>query len=261
VPAVDPNLFGLQGFDFPTLGPQPDAPTLAVADLQSGTGATATITTSTAGSSNAVSYLSAAGASGGATWTLAGTRTGDGTLSLSLPVAYYWFRCDSTVSGLSSTSNLVYSAVSDNALAVHERALLAIQARIQGLTLDGLPVANVYAQLFPNDKVITLPCVLLTLEGLSETQPGTLTGLDDIGYPVRISICARNDGDYVTNRGRYLLWRQQIARALRNQRLSGVTEVFDVRLEYGQVVDRKLPAFAFFVTGLTARAMSREIRG
>ncbi len=149
--------------------------------------------------------------------------------------------------------------VADPSLAVHERMILAIKTVIEGLPLAGSP--PVYDQLFPNDKVVTLPCILLTLEDMQETQPGILTGLDDIGYPVRVSIVDRNDGDYTVNRPKYLLWRQEIFRAIRNQRLPAVTESAMTFVEPAPIVDKNLPAYAYFISSLVVRCISREKRG
>ncbi len=149
----------------------------------------------------------------------------------------------------------------DASTSVHERCLSAIEDRLSDLVMVGNPNANIYKYLVPRDETISLPCIMLTLEGERETQPGTLTGTDDIGYPIGVSILDRNDQRDTTNRAKYLLWRQQISRALRHQRLAGVPEIFTVNVEPRAVVDPQLPHFAYFVTGLVARCMSREVRG
>jgi hypothetical protein len=64
-------------------GPSPDVPatpTLSVADAEDGTGATATVSGSTAGTTNTVYYRTPTGA----TWQTGGSRTGDGTVTLAL---------------------------------------------------------------------------------------------------------------------------------------------------------------------------------
>ena len=78
---------------------------------------------------------------------------------------------------------------------------------------------------------------------------------------MRISICDRNDGDNTLNRPKYLLWRQKIFRALRNQRLPAVSESAVVFIEPDVVADKNMPAYGYYVSGMVARCISRERRG
>lgn len=83
-------------------GTPPNTPTLALADNADGTGAVATISGSSPGSSNAVYTSPVPSGSGALTWSLGGTRTGDGNVSLSLADGYYLAYCLSTLAGLPS---------------------------------------------------------------------------------------------------------------------------------------------------------------
>ncbi len=229
---------------------------LIAVDNVDGSGITATV--AGAGGSDSLSvYFQPAAQRGRPDWALGGTRTGNGTVTLSVPAGYYWLHCVDAVGP--QISNIVYQLASDDTLAVHERLIMALKATIQSLTLVGNP--PVIDQMFPNESVITLPCILLTVEDMQETQPGTLTGKDDIGYPVRVSICDRNDGMVSVNRAKYLLWRQQIFRAIRNTRLPAVAESAMVFVEPAPIVDKALPQYQFLVSSMVARCISREFRG
>lgn len=82
----------------PTNAP-PNTPTLTVADNGNGTGATATISGSSAGSSNTVE-VSKIGVDGALTQTAFGPRTGDGTVALSLSDGPYVATVTSSLNGL-----------------------------------------------------------------------------------------------------------------------------------------------------------------
>jgi hypothetical protein len=195
-----------------------------------------------------------------------GSRTGDGTVTLALGLGYWWLFAQPTAGG--TPSNFVYAVVSDNTRSVHERAIQAIKAVLQGMTFaagpGNAPAAILPAQIFdlllPNENLVQFPCITLALDAVKESQPGVLTGLDDIVYPVRVNICDLADAAVPTNRPTYLLWRQQIFRKFRHQRLN-VPEIILVEVDPQVVVDPKLPAYNHFITGLTLNCKSREIRG
>src|SRR5262245_20526508 len=95
---------------------------LTLSDLADGTGATATV----AGADNATVtvYTMAAGAS---SWTSSGSRTGNGTLALSLSPNYYFGYAQGTVSGspaVSPVTGLV--AVTSGTQAVADQVLDAV---------------------------------------------------------------------------------------------------------------------------------------
>lgn len=232
-------------------------PSLSVTDLQDGTGATATITGSSGGTVTVYAQQVTTTPLTTPAFAPVGSRTGNGTVALSLAVGYWWVYA---LEG-SSLSALAYASVTDSATALHERCLQAVLARLQGLTLAGLDPANVYDQTVPNDQLITLPAIILSIEGESETTPGTTTNKDDIGYPIRLWLCDRNDASTDEKRPRWLLWRQQIHRALRNQRLAGITEVMTVRVTPLTVIDPRIPALQYMVSGLRLTCLARETRG
>lgn len=84
----------------------PATPTLSVRDNADGTGATATITGSTAGSSNAVDTVRI-GTGGALVWT-SHSRTGDGTLALPLANGQYLAIVSSSLAGANSPPSNAY---------------------------------------------------------------------------------------------------------------------------------------------------------
>ncbi|MFA6245188.1 MAG: hypothetical protein WC655_29865, partial [Candidatus Hydrogenedentales bacterium] len=110
-------------------------PTLTWADTGDGTGGTATVAGSYAASTNTIYYASYAGDSETMTWTSAGSRTGDGTVAVSLASGHYLLRCHSAVGSDASDSSILYITVSNSTEVVEYRLATAIQARIQALTL------------------------------------------------------------------------------------------------------------------------------
>ena len=78
---------------------------LAIADNGDGTGGVATVTGSV-GALTTVYYATFSGSMGSLTWTSAGSRTGDGTLALSLPVGYYLWHAQ-TATLFSNTDSAV----------------------------------------------------------------------------------------------------------------------------------------------------------
>lgn len=156
---------------------------------------------------------------------------------------------------------------------IHEACLLAVQERIRSLGLllaDGstpLPDANVVivkdpwiTRLFGEDRGLALPGIVISPVG-NEQQLGGLNDLDDIGYPVFVSIVAADNQDLTTNLDVYLVWRQRIAAALRHQRLAGVASVITVNQLETSVFIPETFKQGFWVSNLEFSCVSREPRG
>jgi hypothetical protein len=240
-------------------------PTLAITDAADGTGGTAAITGGDAGATNVVSHAIFTGTPGSLTWVLSGSRVGNGSVAVAPGNGYYLWRVLSSLGGESVVSNLVYQNLTDATQALHYRCLLAVQARIRGLSLTGIASANVRVLKLPRylrDKD-SLPGVAVCPVGKDPNLGGT-NERDDIGYPVLVTTVSAGDQDLETNLPRNLLWRQKIQRALRNQHLAGVpsSEIWIVKPEPLEILDPTL----FFEKDLEYSAMlfrciSRETRG
>lgn len=229
--------------------------TLSVTDNADGTGAVATITGSSGGA-NVVYVQNVDGELGSLTWTAAGNRTGDGTVSLAPAKGYYWAYC---LTGGTALSGLVYFQVTDGLDSVLSRCAAAVKARLQLLALP--PTALVLDTINDRDPgEESYPCTVLTTEGASQTNESALNGRDDLGQPVRClvkDVCTAFDSAQLQT---YRLWRQGIFRAFHNQRLPGVIESVRNRVELGAVTptvsDRPQMVFELLI-----RCVTREVRG
>ena len=250
-------------------------PTLSIADNADGTGGVATIADSTSGTIIDVFAQKVDGELGTDTWQMVGTRTGDGTVNVkpTSPTGYYWWYAESTQetdSGSDSggsddetvISNLVYQNLTDGNDAVMERCLTGVQSRIQSLTLLDIPNANVVIHKAAEESKVPKPAVIISPAGPETMVPTAGTNVrDDIFYPVFVGIVAADNRDQTTNRAKYLKWREQIARAHRNQHLPGVTEVYTMQIQTRDIVSPTWFANNLFVSAMVIQCVSREVRG
>ena len=147
---------------------------------------------------------------------------------------------------------------------VHYQCAIAVRDEIRTLKMPGLPDAQVIAQKLPWHEGEDLPACIVSTWQPETMAPSKGTNLrDDIGYPVHVSfVSVGGRQEALTYKHpRMLLWRQQVARHFRNQRLTGVSEIWQCLIEPANTF---LPAeFLRNVdhSQLTVRCMSREHRG
>jgi hypothetical protein len=240
--------------------------TLTITDAADGTGGTATIAGSDAGSANTLHFAAFTGAVGTPAWVPAGARTGDGTIPVAPGNGYYLWYAGGLAGGSPALSNVAYQNLSDASQSVHYRCLLATQAVFQALAL--VPPEQVLVFQRPvffdpgsRPDAYTLPIVLISPTG-REGLAGSLTGRDDVVYPVAVSITDRKLGAYEADLARDLLWRQKISRAFRNQRLAGVPEVITAGVVPDWILDPGVLAQArLWKSGFLINFTSREPRG
>ena len=240
---------------------------LAITDNADGT-VTATISGSTVGSTNVVQSTPVNGDFGATpTWTTQGTRTGDGTITITISAGYYWWVVLSTSGSTTSPSTPVYRPASTGDDPVHEEIVDAVVAK---LILLGLPDigSKVYGRFVistPQDFLATTqrPCAVVTRETLTEQMRGGLTSTDDVAYPVAVLFIDANDLGPETPSAKYTQWRQSAMRALRNQPLevpSGAI-VYQCEVQPNMIVDKKREEYKSFVSGFTCLFICRERRG
>lgn len=218
------------------------------------TGVTATVSGSSGGA-NSVYVQAVTGQVGSGAWVLGGTRTGDGTVPLSLSRGYYFAYC---LTAPATLSGLAYVAVTDGADAVPARCFAAVKATLQLLDLPF--TARVYDHQFDGDLNVTYPCTVLTTEDTRETDEAALNGRDDIGHRVRVlvkDVVAKFDQ---AKKNTFLAWRQAVTRAFINQRLPGVIESVRNKVEFGPPI---VPAGGKpqVVLELVVNCITREVRG
>lgn len=145
----------------------------------------------------------------------------------------------------------------------HYHCASSVQAAIQALDLTGIADADILLQKVPLDRTDDAPsCTVSTwmAETMVSTQGTNVR--DDVGYPVTVKFRAGNGGDLTSNHARMLEWRQTVAKYFRNQRLSGVDEIYTCRVEPapvfapGPFLSKAIDESAFVL-----RFMSREARG
>src|SRR5262249_27966541 len=133
----------------------------------------------------------------------------------------------------------VYFAVTDGLESLHLRCLAAAQARIRALALDGLASDRVVIMKVPLERPLVgadglgLPAIVLSPRHEASPASEGTNAQDDVRHDVLVAIFDRDNQEptLAANLDRHLLWRQQIARAFRNQRLSGVPEVINATVE------------------------------
>jgi len=239
--------------------------TTVFVDRHDGTGADVTVDGTFVG---AVVYVLEVGTT---TWFAAGANAGPNHAVVALPLnlgSYYGtvYYSDNGVFQLSTAPSRF--RVSDGTESVMWRILLAVQEAIDDLAV--FASTSIVIQSVPYDrymgsgtgKIYPFPCVIIS-PGTAETmnrQAGT-NYRDDVGYPVRIDIVDNDNHSGGTTISDHLLARERIARFFRNQALSGVTEIYNCEAIPGPISDHTAFDKNLFVSTLTLRFISREIRG
>jgi hypothetical protein len=247
----------------------PTAPTLAIADNGNGT-ATATISGGDSGSANVVYYKSADGNLTTSSWTSGGSRTGNGTVTLSLGAGLYWGYNEATLNSQEVATVPVFFAITVATDSLHKRCLDAVVSRIQSLSLAGVAGASVLVRKVASDEgigsqqatpEIAFPSIIVA-QGGTEQAVGTAgtNNRDQYGYPCIVGM-VDTDSSLTTNHSRNLLWRERIMRAFQNQRLPGVTEVNWCIVEPGDITKFADFKEGKYVSFLTVRCIARVTRG
>jgi hypothetical protein len=261
--------------------------TLTVSDNHNGT-ASATVTGVGAADTVTLYYQQVTGRVGAQQpiWSVAGTRTGNGTITVTVAKGHYWWYAATTTLDLTSIlsqggflllennapvllegssgaipfdiSAPVYQRVTDGVAAVHDQICDAVVARITLLALDG--IEQVERHKIPSRQRLTLPCCLVTSFNKAETMLGGTNERDDLGYPAYVLFVSRMPED-LADEGRVMLWRQEVSRAFRSQRLPGVAEVLTCEIEPDPVFEWDEKAYEYQFSAMTLRFHTREVRG
>jgi hypothetical protein len=254
----------LRGFG--SLGPL-WSPHLAVLDHADNTGATATVSDAALGTINQLYVRSFHGDFGASHWSGAGLVSENGDLELALAAGHYFAYAHSSRGGAEAISNVVYFVITDGLESIHARCLTAVQARIRLLALTDLSNARVVIEKLPMARKLAtgvgLPAVVLSPHRAAMPPTAGTNSLDDVHYDVLVTIVDRDNQEpsLQQNLDRHLLWRQQIARAFRNQRLSGVPEVIDAAVEPAEGLSEESWKRELMTSALLLRSTSREARG
>lgn len=199
--------------------------TLTVTDNGNGTGVSAAITGSTTGSTNTFYYQLTTASFAPLSWINAGSIVSDGSLPIALNPGYAFFYVSNNNAGNISVSPIVYSQISWNTDSVLYRCLTAVQAQLQTLTFSGLPSTSIQVRYLPRalEQIDTWPLMCIAPIG-QQLSPQYLTGLDEEDEPITVATIVPQNGNYNANLRQNSLWRQQVNRRLRSQRLPGIPE-------------------------------------
>lgn len=257
-------------------------PTLTYADANDGTGGTLTVANSTVGATN-TAYVQRLDATwyGDEGWVSKGSRTGDGTITITCAPGIYLCYVLSVSGAESNVSIVLQFRASDSLESVYWQCLIAAQTRVRQLELEDIPYHNVTAWKAPLLRAVGsaitkkagYPCVILsTMEAETLNNDEGTNYRDMVGYPVGVAIVSEMEGEYArkpeydhleTGHNRHLKWRERLRKAFINQRLPGVSGGDIIRC----IVEPRVPQIAGLLTdGLEGSAMvfrffSREARG
>ncbi len=146
--------------------------------------------------------------------------------------------------------------------AVRTRLRASVVARLASLTMAGNPNALILDRIIENEQIASWPCMMLAYAGEPEVEESEMTQTDDVVYKFRLRITDRCHPDDNRNQDRYELWKQQVMRALRNQRASGVVEsiLTRVRPQAAQFLASP-PAWELYTQDMMIECVCREPRG
>lgn len=269
-------------------GSPPAKPSLSILPNGDGT-ATGTISGSTTGSTNTIDVVGIGAGAGTAAWTNGGSRTGDGTITLTLANGSYLAVCESSLAGLPSLPSDPYSfAVTGGAAATtfncpHAALAHSVQTKIQsllGTRLTGIVADSVIVRLAPYGQDFTAPLNLHAMPGIlivygdRERDLGGVNARDDIGYPLLIgflvkSVTTAGVVDFESQDDAYLTWRQTVSDLFRSQQFTIDNYVGQNPLtfpycdiDYGPIVDwRRLQRDQMIVGSFTLTFRLRKARG
>lgn len=249
-------------------------PTLSLIVADAGSGdALATVSGGTPGRDAQFFYQQRAAQVGPKTWVSGGTATFDGTGTASLTITpgsfgrFAWQAVQLSATGLTAENLSQYyyrPLVDPDYRSVWERCILAVKDTIDGLALADITSAKIVAEWWPKilrEMTPQPPCILVSPFGAEEYPPTGVNDEDDVGYPVSVVIVDRINNESAAQMSRDLLWREQISRVFRFQRLAGVGEIYNSFVQPDVVVHPDAFAHNLLVSTILFRFVSREPRG
>ena len=241
-------------------------PVLSLVNNGDGT-ATATVTGADSAATVTVYYQRFDTSYGAGTWTSGGSRTGNGTVTLTLAAGHYLIYAKAVYTDSGAASLVHYLGITDGTTSVQYRVLDAVQTRLRALGLTGIASGSIIVKKLPllralTDNALALPGVIIS--PTREQRPTTGTNdRDDVVYPVQVAIFSKDQQEktLAVDLTTHTLWRQQISRAFHNQRLAGVDEVVIASVEPQEVFSLSAWLQQHLVGGLLIRFRCREPRG
>jgi hypothetical protein len=230
------------------------APTLAV----NAAGTLATITGATTGTTNTV-YVADWPLE---TFTSEGSRTGNGTVALTLTSGPKLAYVLSTLSGVTNISNLIHFRVpAADTDSVYEKCLDGVRSNILGLALSGIDDADIIVQKFAWNAEKVTPGIFIC--PVTESNRPVTSARNDVGYGVQVVIVRAANRSLTSGMTTVLKWREQIrilfdGSVRSGTPLLGVDEVHYVQVEPGPVYDWGAFAAMWDIGSLVVRCYCRE---
>lgn len=229
---------------------------LTVVDQQDGTGATATIS-GAAGYANKV-YVYSFAADESVTLVDVFTRSGNGTLDLTLGVGMYFAVM---ANGDFFASTPAFFSVTAAAQSLYGDLLAAVRIKLISLGLAGIG-ANVLLKKFVYFRDgVNFPAAFVCPYNEQWPDAGS-NARDDSGYGISICLArTSNHANELAQDDRLLDWRETVRKAFRSQRIAGAgADHHTTKVEPGPVFDPASFGNQFDATFLTLRAWAREPR-
>jgi hypothetical protein len=206
--------------------------TLTLADQGDGSGILATAAGSDAGQAVTVYAQAVDPAFPAQAWAQAGTRTGNGTVALTLVAGYYFVYAAGVVSAAAALSPVVYGRASNGSEDPHEACVNAVVARLRLLTFNGtaaspggIPASRIYDYLTGGEQYQGYYPYLSVWPGDERVVPFSDRG-ERYVLPVELAFFDEVTGSLVEQRRKVLRWRREIEQAFSMQQLPGVSAVF-----------------------------------
>ena len=143
--------------------------------------------------------------------------------------------------------------------AIFKQCLDATTTQIKSLSLSGVSNDNIVVKKLPWDRNVSKPGIFI--HPVRETLRQATNASDDVGYGIQVVMVQAANQDLTSNFNRILMWRQQISRHFRYQRLPGVSEVHQCIVIPQDVISPGAFANQFDVSVLLIRCMCDEPRG
>lgn len=246
----------------------PLTPTITLTDNADGTGAVCAISGSTGGSTNEVFAASWAGGFVPAAFQSKGSRSGDGNVSLAMSAGYHWVYVKSTHSGDEVVSLIKGLRVTDGEAAVFDQCLDAAVAEIQALQLPAPWGSEAVAKRkFPWNRGMLAggEKALVLVTPLNDRTRQVLNQSDDFEYGIQITAAVKSNEHLTEYLSADLLCRQQLMNAFfpvaGQAALSGVSQIYNVTVESGPVIDPASFDRMYDVSAFIIRCFERRTRG
>jgi hypothetical protein len=238
------------------------APSLTVADAQSGGAFTATLAGGDVSALNTLYRSQMTGNVGVMAQTSAGSRTGPGTITGTAAVGNYLWQVQSVLGGEAVFSLPYYQRISDSAASLHEQLQEDALARILSLALPTIGTKVQRLKLPAVARNVNLPspaCILLTFDQEEDYRATGTNGHDDTALPLHVVMLT---GDLNTPKpdSTITLCRQLVRRAFREYR-SAVPGHYRTDIERGIVLAQAAEGKELEGSSLLLKFYVRESRG